>query len=89
MTGTYYQHANRLAVVWFLRVKHGIDAHLVSVYFLGDVFPDGRSCPATEDEWQSLIEARRLTLGLPKAHALSPFEHDVFLSAARPAPSHR
>jgi hypothetical protein len=81
-TGTYYQYANRLACLWFLR-SSGIDARLVFVYFTGDRFPDATPCPATRDEWEKLLEARRLTLALPSRHALSPFEHDVFLPALR------
>lgn len=36
-TGTYYQYANRLAALWFLR-EHDVPARLVFVYFTGDVF---------------------------------------------------
>jgi len=92
-TDSYYQYANRLATLWFLRM-HNVPARLLFVYFTGDVFPDGRECPATAKDWQRLIEARRLTLGLPKKHVLSAFEHHVFLPAqsVRPvtrAGSHR
>jgi hypothetical protein len=79
-TGTYYQYANRLATLWFLR-EQDVGAHLVFVYFIGDRFPDGTPCPSSRAEWLGLIEARRLTLGLPTQHALSAFEHHVFLPA--------
>ena len=79
-TGTYYQYANRLATLWFLRT-HGVDARLLFIYFVGDRFPDSTPCPASEKEWSELIEARRLTLGLPVNHALSPYEDHVFLPA--------
>jgi hypothetical protein len=79
-TGSYYQHANRLGALWFLR-KHEIGTRLLLVYFIGDRFPDGTPCPASEEEWEALIEARRLTLGLPERHALTNFEHHVFLPA--------
>jgi hypothetical protein len=79
-TSLYYQHANRLAALWFLQ-QHCVSAHLIGIYFFGDSFPDGRPCPATEREWRKLIEARRLTLGLRRRHALSPREHHVFLPA--------
>jgi hypothetical protein len=83
-TGSYYQYVNRLAMLWFLR-KYGIEARLVFVYFTGDTFPDNTPCPATKEEWERLVEARRLTLGLPKQHALGMFEHHVVLPAlARP-----
>jgi hypothetical protein len=76
--GTYYQYANRLVVLDLLR-RHGVDAHLAFVYFLGDRFPDGTACPSSVEDWEALIEARRLTLGLPVNHALSPYDHHVFL----------
>lgn len=63
--GTYYQHANRLAVLHFLVNQAEVPARLLNVYFVGDRFRDGTECPATEDHWRSLIEARRLTLGYP------------------------
>lgn len=77
--GSYYQYANRLAALDFL-ARHGVAARLIFIHFLGDVFPDGCPCPATQAEWESLIEARRLTLGLPRQHHLSEIVHDVFLS---------
>jgi len=79
-TGTYYQYANRLATLRFLR-EHGVGARLVFVYFLADRFPDSTPCPSSRAEWLALIEARRLTLGLPQQHRLAPFEHHVFLPA--------
>jgi hypothetical protein len=79
-TSVYYQHTNRLAALAFL-LKQGVDARLVGVYFYGDRFPDDTPCPASKEDWEGLIEARRLTLGLPKQHALSRFEAEVFLPA--------
>jgi hypothetical protein len=77
---SYYQYANRLTVLRFLR-ERAVDAHLVFVYFTGDAFPDGTPCPAIAAEWEELIEARRLTLGLPQRHALGDYDHHVFLPA--------
>lgn len=87
-TGTYYQYANRLAMLWFLR-KHDVEARLVLIYFYGDKFPDATPCPRTPREWEPLFDARRLTLGLPKRHALSKYEHHVFLPALKRDPSLR
>lgn len=81
--GTYYQHANRLAVVNFLH-QHTVSARLVEVFFTGDQFPDSTFCPRHKAEWDALIEARRLTMGLPNEHKLTPFEHQVFLPALTP-----
>jgi hypothetical protein len=75
---SYYQYANRLAILDFLR-RNEIDARLVFIYFAGARFPDDTPCPASEAEWKRLIEARRLTLGLPKKHRLSAYEYDLFV----------
>ena len=78
-TGTYYQYANRLAALFFLNTIARLPARLLNVYFMGDRFPDGRACPADESEWRPLIEARRITLGLPRRHSLSDRVYDVFV----------
>jgi hypothetical protein len=80
-TGSYYQYANRLAMLWFLR-QHGVEARLVFVYFFADRFPDDTPCPQTEEEWNPMFQARRLTLGLPQRHELSPYESHVFVRVA-------
>jgi hypothetical protein len=79
--GSYYQYANRLAVLYFLteKVNPVVPAHLVFVYFVGDKFPDGCRCPANQTEWEELIRARQLTLGLPTEHALKDQIHDLIL----------
>jgi len=84
--GTYYQYANRLSFVFFLK-KINIEAHLVFLYFYGDRFPDGTPCPASPDRWKELIHACHLTLGLTDGHILQPWVHDAFLSAPAPRPS--
>jgi hypothetical protein len=84
--GTYYQYTNRLTVLHFLR-EHGVRAHLIGLYFTGDRFPDNTPCPRTSADWNALLEARRLTLGLPKRHRLSRFDHHVFLPALKPPDS--
>jgi hypothetical protein len=76
--GTYYQYANRLAVLHFL-MQANVAARLLHVYFMGDRFPDGRECPSTTERWQEMIEARRITLGLPQAHPLSDRTHEAFV----------
>jgi hypothetical protein len=78
-TGSYYQFANRLAALYTLE-KHQIPALLVGVYIYGDQFPDGTPCPATAEEWEPLLAARRLTLGLS---AEPDGVRDVFLPAIR------
>jgi hypothetical protein len=77
--GTYYQHANRLACLYFLNIIADVPARLIFVYFMGDRFPDSRRCPQTEAEWHKLIESCHSTLGLPQKHNLSDRIHEVFL----------
>jgi hypothetical protein len=77
--GTYYQYANRLAFLYFMNTIARIPARLVFLYFTGDTFPDKRPCPATRKEWEGLITACHLTLGLPEHHALSDRIYNVFL----------
>jgi hypothetical protein len=43
-TSSYYQYANRLAMLWFLR-KRKVPARLLFIYFYGDKFPDGTPRP--------------------------------------------
>jgi hypothetical protein len=80
--GSYYQHANRLAALYFLSTQ-GIRAHLVDVLFVSDAFPDHRRCPQEESEWRELLKARQLTLGLPDRHILSEQVHERFLPVLR------
>lgn len=40
-TERFYQYANRLAFLYFLREVNGIEAYLVFLYFLNDPHHDG------------------------------------------------
>jgi hypothetical protein len=80
--GTYYQHANRLAVLYFLH-EAKVAARFVDVFITGDTFPDQCPCPQSHRDWEDLIEARRLTLGLPVQHPLSERISQLFLPALR------
>jgi len=58
---TFYQYANRLAYVHFLR-KNGVpDTYFVSIYFLNDTEMKG---PNTIDEWKGAIRLLHRCLGL-------------------------
>jgi hypothetical protein len=52
----------------------------VFVHFVGDRFPDRTPCPQNQAEWERLIEARRVTPGLPTQHVLSVRIAAVFLA---------
>jgi hypothetical protein len=78
-TTGYYQYANRLAHLMFLR-QRGIDAHLVFIYFLNDRDVRG---PASATGWADAIDDCHVTLGLP-SHSEIPGLHSVFVDAVSP-----
>jgi hypothetical protein len=75
LTG-YYQYANRLAHLGFLR-SHGVDAWLVFLYFTGDADMGG---PANKEEWKPHLDAAHRHLGLPSRPEAVV---DVFLAVDR------
>lgn len=81
----YYQAANRIAFLYYLRARRSIPTWLFFVYFVGDDFEvEGvaQRCPKTEDEWEPAIREMYDALGLPQCHPLTHFARDVFLPAA-------
>jgi hypothetical protein len=72
-TAGFYQYANRLAHLWFLR-KHGVDAHLIFAYFLNDRDMRG---PTNVAEWNGVLTECYERLGL--RNRLIPGVHNVFL----------
>ncbi len=80
----YYQYTNRLAHLYYLRELNRIDAYLVLVYFCHA--PDVPR-PVSEDEWRGAIRLLKCTLGLGRAHRLSPYVAEVFIDARQLAPA--
>jgi hypothetical protein len=81
----FYQHANRIAVLWHL-IEHGEPGHLINVHFTGDVFPSGNfDCPADEAKWRGALDGREAHLGLPPHHPLSDRIHSLFLPTGKAA----
>ena len=81
-TSPYYQMANRLAFLYFLRKRQRIPAWLVFLYFIGDEFPSRDRLivgPKTADEWEPHISSAYDGLGLKRANPLSPFVLHTFL----------
>lgn len=80
----FYQYANRLAHLYWLREINGYDAYLVNLYFLNDREMNG---PASVAEWQAAIKLQQVSLGLrqpPQAgYAIDPWvganSLDVFI----------
>jgi hypothetical protein len=83
--GRSFQPANRLAYLWFSRVKNDPAAPvwLISMYFLAETYRDtvkAATGPATEAEWRPLIGALHQEMELPEPpHLLSPYWGEVFL----------
>ncbi len=75
---TFYQYANRLAFLYFLRQVNQLPAHLVFVYFVNARDVHG---PASRTEWNSALSLMYAALGLPRRHPLSPFIHNIFVDA--------
>jgi hypothetical protein len=68
-TTTFYQLANRLAHLWFLR-EHGVKAWLVLMNFVGDADVGG---PESAAEWDAAYLVANYAMGLPERHALSRY----------------
>ncbi|WP_102110007.1 hypothetical protein [Oceaniglobus roseus] len=78
-TGRYYQLANRIAHLWFLR-NFGLDAHLVLIGFTGDAEMGG---PDDSVAWNAAYARAEAALGLTEEHALSARIHHVFPPVAQ------
>ena len=75
-TGGLYQSANRIAHVYFLRERLGIEAYLVNLCFAGDPRK-----PTTPGEWDKANDLFRRQLGLDGVP--TPWLIDIILPAAR------
>ena len=62
-TSCFYQYANRLAHLYFLRELNGIDAALVFVYFTGDTTVPGVDT-VTREGWEAAIRLATNHLGI-------------------------
>lgn len=73
--GEFYQSANRIAHVYFLRERLGLEAYMVNVCFTGDP-----RTPTTEAQWVAAKGEFSKRLGI--VGAATPWLVDIFLSAA-------
>ncbi len=71
----FYQYFNRIAHLYFLRVKCNVPAFLLNIYFIGDNTVSG---PNTKEEWLSAITVMKKYFGLEN-HNLSDFMVDIFI----------
>jgi hypothetical protein len=78
----YYQYANRLTILNFLR-GNGVPARLLFVYFTGDSFKADPSCkfdcPKDEAGWKAALQAQSQWLGLEQPHPLADYVHKLFV----------
>jgi len=66
--GDYYQHANRLAHLYFLHITCKVPTWLVYICFIGK----GKTIvPSTEKDWVASLANVQAALGMPKSHRLS------------------
>ena len=56
----FYQYANRLAHLYFLREKARKEAYLVFLYFVGD----STHIPTSLDAWESVLKLQKKLMGL-------------------------
>jgi hypothetical protein len=82
-TKTYYQYANRLAHLYFLRECNKVDAFLVFLYFTGAKDVGG---PAGKSEWTDAIRAAHQALQIGEG-TLTPFVVDLFIDVSNLAGS--
>jgi hypothetical protein len=73
-TGAWYQYANRLAHLWWLR-RQGVEAALLFVSFTHD---PTLGAPATRADWHAAFARADAALGLPAGHALAAHVHHVY-----------
>ena len=71
----FYQYANRIAHLYFLREVAGVDARLVFVDFIGDV---GMGGPDTSAMWQGAYATMDHVLGLRRGHRFTKFIAHVY-----------
>ena len=77
---TYYQYANRLAVLYFLMKEcvPSVNARLLFVYFFGEN-RENLKCPQSEQDWESVIRDIEIRLGIDKNSELAQRTHCLFL----------
>jgi len=77
----YYQYANRLAHLYFLKVIGRVPTWMVFLHFVGDIEQDG---PSTVAEWTTALDEMKNKLELPKHHLLDQRIISVFAPVSKP-----
>lgn len=73
--GKFYQYTNRLAHLYYLCHRCGVEAYLANVNFVGDEIVAG---PATVEEWQAALQVLHAYLGTGR-HKLKKYMADIFV----------
>ena len=73
-TKGFYQYANRIAHLYFMREIAGIDAFLVFIYFLNDE----THIPTTKEQWQGMLEIQERLMDI-SSHKLQRFVVKSFI----------
>jgi len=71
----FYQYTNRLAHLYFLRVKNQLPAYLVFVYFINDTDVQG---PTSVSEWKGALSLLRSYLSIGR-HILQKYVAELFI----------
>jgi len=71
----FYQYANRLAHLYFLREKGGKEVYLIFLYFIGD----DTHISTSQEAWKCAIEPQRRLMGL-SASSLRGKAVDIFIT---------
>ena len=75
----FYQYANRLAHLYWMRELNGHDAYLVNLFFVNDRDVNG---PQSVAEWQTAIQLQEVFLGVRQtSYALDPWVGAYVLDA--------
>ncbi len=70
----FYQYANRIAHLYFLRCLCDVDAYLIFLYFIND----HTHIPTTRQEWEGALKLQKQLMGL-KIHKLQRYVAGVFI----------
>ena len=76
----FYQYANRLAHLYWLRELNNLPAYMVFVYFIGDTERNG---PQTRQEWEGAIKLLETFMGIRQSqNKLAPYVIDLFVNVS-------
>ena len=77
---SFYQYANRIAHLYYLKVLNDIKAQLLFVSFINDSEMRG---PSSSEAWEACYQILEAALGLKPKHALSENIHHVIIDTKK------